>query len=188
MLVLSAALLAAPAGVMLERFGTRCESSLQGDSSHAKCDDWCGAEPTDCDYCRCRACNMCSAFPADGSGSAAAAVTPAMIAAAVVPTTVRPECVGPPEPQCEDFCSPFKGDHCSSCRCATCAWCLAYQPHDAELGPPTTMLRFEECTWVHGMKMREPEQSEYCSGVSEYGRAHCELHISKWQLGKTLIT
>jgi len=180
---LGAALLAAPVGVMLERFGTVCQTSLVGDTSHAKCDDWCGDDPTRCDYCRCRACANCAGSPADGS-SAAAAVTPAMIAAAVMPPSVRPECSHPHEPLCEEFCSPFKGDHCASCRCASCPWCAAYQAHDAELGPPTTMLRFEDCTWVHGMKMRDVEQKEYCSGISQYGRAQCELHVTKWQLGE----
>jgi len=194
------ALLAAPTSVLLERFGAECHTELSDDSEFAKCDEFCADDAGRCGFCRCRACAMCAALPADGSAAVAAlvpipepaavaarVVTAAMVAAAVVPTPPPTECSGPTEAMCEDFCSPFKGQHCGSCRCAKCAWCAALEQHDMAGGPPTTMRMVgDNCDWVQGMKMRDLDQHEYCSGISEHGRGQCEVHVTKWRLGEAL--
>ena len=132
LVALAVSLLAAPTGVLLKRFGVECHTELSDDSVFAKCDDMCADDAQHCALCRCRACATCAALPADGSDGSVAApdamaaptkaapyhVTAAMVAAAVVPTPSPTDCSGPTEMTCEEFCSPFKGQHCSSCRCA----------------------------------------------------------------------
>jgi len=182
--------LGAPTSVLLDRFGLPCESSREDDGTVAKCDDWCGEDLADrCEFCRCRACARCAALPQDGSATllsteqAAEAALMRRVASTIVSAPEATDCSGLGERSCEEFCSPIKGQHCTSCRCALCPWCLAFHEHELRSGPPTTMIRLEKCDWVQGMKIRQPEKDEFCSSVTEYGRAQCELHITRWRLG-----
>ena len=115
------------------------------------------------------------ATPASATPTSTAPVT-AVTPVAPSTTAAASRCSGPTAPSCESFCSPHKGQHCSSCRCAACPFCAAFEPHTAS-GQPVAIRHLDDCGWVESMRLRDPAKQQFCSGVTE-SRAQCELHVA----------
>ena len=139
--------------LLTDRVGAACDSHQNDDDSVAQCESWCGSDTKHCDFCKCRACSMCA--------KTALGTPPAPLPLIKPLPLVLPKCVEHNiEASCEGFCSPLKGEHCSSCRCTSCPFCIAYQRLQ---GAPKNVSLVSSCDWTSQMSHRTVEKREWCA-------------------------